>query len=109
MVTLGRDCTLSFGGGSVNATVRDATYSASARGIQFQPFGQRRIRTHTTGYSEQFEVVFTDDPGLWTALKEGTIVAVSGTGLTGNFVVMDVQRSEPLDDIVTHRVALESA
>jgi len=108
MLTLGKDCTLSFAGNDVTAIVRDAVYNSAAETIKFQPFGQRRFRNYSIGYSEEFEVVFVDDPNLWTTLRNGSVVACSGSAGSGDFVVLDVQRGEPLDDIVTFRVRLGS-
>ena len=66
------------------------------------------VRTIVKGWAEQtLELTCVDTPGV----TEGSVVTVSNTGANGHalssvkFVVTNVSRSEPLDDIVTFTVS----
>jgi len=66
------------------------------------------VRTIVRGWAEQtLELTCVDTPGV----TEGSVVTVSNTGANGHalssvkFVVTNVSRSEPLDDIVTFTVS----
>lgn len=67
------------------------------------------VRTIVKGWAEQtLELTCVDTPGV----TEGSVVTVSNTGANGHalssvkFLVTNVSRSEPLDDIVTFTVSL---
>ncbi len=66
------------------------------------------VRTIVEGWAEQtLELTCVDTPGV----TEGSVVTVSNTGSNGHalpsvkFLVTNVSRSEPLDDIVTFTVS----
>jgi hypothetical protein len=66
------------------------------------------VRTIVKGWAEQtLELTCVDTPGV----TEGSVVTVSNTGSNGHalpsvkFLVTNVSRSEPLDDIVTFTVS----
>jgi len=101
--TLGKDCTVSVGG-VANSNVRSVTWSSSAKELEVQPFGVARIGKYVVGYEGTVEVEFVDDPMLWSSLESGTTMNISGTGGGGSFVITNITRSEPLDDVVLVRV-----
>jgi hypothetical protein len=66
------------------------------------------VRTIVKGWAEQtLELTCVDTPGV----TEGSVVTASNTGSNGHalssvkFLVTNVSRSEPLDDIVTFTVS----
>lgn len=101
-VTLGKDCFISVGGAS--AAVRSVVWTETAKEIEVQPFGQMRTLRYVSGYEGSVEVEFLDDPNLWSSLEEGSPVSIVGDGGGGVFVITSIQRSEPLDDVVTFRI-----
>jgi hypothetical protein len=110
MLELGKDCSIAVGTWIANAIVRDVSWNSSAKSVEYQPFGQRKICTHTTGYTCSLEVTCTEDPGMQAAIASGETVSVtSGSGYSGVFKVVNVSRSEPLDGLVTATIQMEQA
>jgi hypothetical protein len=108
MIVLGKDCTIS-GGGIDNAVVRNVSVNSSAKEIDTQPFGQRVSYKYATGHETTLEVDLVEDPDLWTTLRSGEVVSVTGSAANGDFIVTGIARNEPLDDVVTVRVTLKQA
>lgn len=110
MFVLGKDCTISVGTYVANATVRDVNWNTSAKTIEFQPFGQRKVCTHAVGYSTSLELTCVEDPGMQSPLQNGEkVVVTSDSGYGGTFTITNVARSEPLDGLVTASIQLEQA
>lgn len=100
-VTLGRDCVIT---GFDNASVRSVTWSSSAKEVECQPFGGRAIVRHNCGYDCVVDIEMLQDGGAVNTLQSGATMSISGSGYSGQFVVTNVVRSEPLDDVVSIRV-----
>ena len=101
--TLGKDCTVSIGG-VTGTTVRSVSYSSSVKELEVQAFGGYKICHYPIGFDGTVEIEFVDDPGLWQTLENGTPIQISGSGLSGTFLITSINRSEPLDDVVTVRI-----
>lgn len=109
-LVLGKDCTITVGTFIANGIVKDVSWAGAAKKVEFQPFGQRAIYSHTCGYSLSADVTCNEDPGMQAVLISGAKVSVtSASGWSGTFVVTNVTRSEPLDGLVTATVSLELA
>jgi hypothetical protein len=110
MLQLGKDCAIAIGSLVANAIVRDVAWNSSAKSVEYQPFGQRKICTHTTGYTCSLEVTCVEDPGMQSPLASGESVTVtSSSGYSGAFKVVNVSRSEPLDGLVTATIQMEQS
>ena len=107
-VTLGKDCTFS-GGGILNSSVRETSLSFAAREIETSPFGVRAHFKYPIGYEAILEVEVVEDPDLYNALRNGTVIDVTSTAISGRFFIANISRNEPLDDIVTVKLTLKQS
>jgi hypothetical protein len=106
-IQLGRDCTIT---GVDNFAVRNVVWSSSAKEYEFQPFGLRPVYRFNCGYDATVDIdLVMDDGGPQAALQSGENIAISGSGYSGEWIVTNVVRSEPLDDVVSLRVTAKLA
>ncbi len=99
-VALGKDCTISVGGTALGA-VRSVTWVQSAKEVEVHPFGTKSVCKWSCGYEASVDIEFIEDPGYGGMLGTGETVSISGSGYSGTFVITNIARSEPLDDVVT--------
>jgi hypothetical protein len=104
-ITLGKDATLTVGGAI--ASVRNVTWTGSARTIDVEEFGVRAAAVYSTGYESSVSFEFNDSVDLsLTQLTLGTLVSVSGGqgGWSFNAVVVNVSETNPIDGVTTWQV-----
>jgi hypothetical protein len=106
-VTLGKDCTITGIGN--NTQVRSVSVSMSAKEVESHPFGQRGVYSRCIGHTTTVDIEFVDDPSVWSTLANGSLVTISASGASGSFVVTNITRNEPLDDVVTVNVTAKSS
>lgn len=99
-VELGKDCVISCGGMSLGS-VRSVTWVQSAKEIEVHPFGTRSVCKWSCGYEASVDIEFIQDPGYGGFLGSGQTVQIDGSGYSGVFVITNIARTEPLDDVVT--------
>lgn len=104
-ITLGKAATLTVGGAI--ASVRNVTWSGSARTIDVEEYGVRASAVYSTGYEAavSFEINDSADFDL-TRLTLGTLVSVSGGqgGWSFNGVVTSVSETNPIDGVTSWQV-----
>ena len=110
-ISLGRNCSLAFGGVAVPG-VRDVTIDTQANTIELEQFGIRVNYVYQTGYSFTITVETIDDTvadAAHTAQYSGAISAVTATGLPGDlyFVVTGVSDAQPLDGVRVFSIELK--
>jgi hypothetical protein len=97
-ITLGKDATLTVG--DVIASVRNVTWTATARTIEVEEFGVREQAVYSTGWAATVSFEINDDGDMdLDLLFDGTLVAVSGgeAGWSFNAVVTGITETNPLD------------
>jgi hypothetical protein len=102
-IVLGKDCVLT-GSHIENDYVRNVSYQQSAKTVEYQPFGQRAVCVHNAGYDCTIEVEMLKDTGAQAKLQTGDEITISGSGYSGSFVIVNVNRDEPLDGAVSVRI-----
>jgi len=110
-ISLGRNCSLAFGGTAVPG-VRDVTIDTQASTIEVDQFGSRVNSVYQTGYSFTMTVETIDDTvadAAHTAQYSGAISAVTATGLPAGlyFVVAGVSDAQPLDGVRVFSIELK--
>lgn len=102
-ISLGRTATLTVGG--VISSVRNVTWTGTARTIDVEEFGVRTSHVYSTGYEASVAFEFVDSSDLdITKLTLGTLVSVSGGAWSFDGVVTSVAESNPLDDVISWQV-----
>jgi hypothetical protein len=104
-ITLGKNATLTVGGSI--ASVRNVTWSGSARTIEVEEFGVRQQAVYSTGWAATVSFEINDSADLdLTKLTNGTLVAVSGGtgGWSFNAVVTSISETNPLDGATSYSV-----
>lgn len=104
-ITLGKDASLSVGG--VIASVRNVTWSGSARTIEVEEFGVRQAAAYPVSFEYAVAFEFNDDDDLnGLLLIDGTPVTVSGGQGAWSFpaVVTGITETDSLDGVVTYQV-----
>jgi hypothetical protein len=106
-ITLGKDCTVSFG--TTIASARNVTFSETARTIDINEFGVRYSSVYSTGYDATVSVELNDSAdadGLFTTLQNGDEVAISGGAGSWSFtaVVTGISESCPIDGVATFTI-----
>lgn len=104
-ITLGKNATLTVGGSI--SSVRNISWSASARTIDVEPFGQRRSAVYTTGYEYAVSFEFNDSADLdGSLLFEGDPINVSGGAGGWSFlgVITSINENDPIDGVATFSV-----
>jgi hypothetical protein len=104
-ITLGKDATLTVGGAITS--VRNVTWSGSARTIEVEEFGVRQQAVYSTGYAATVSFEINDSSNLdITKLTLGTLVAVSGGtgGWVFDAVVTSITETNPLDGVTSYSV-----
>lgn len=102
VVTLGKDCTITVGGvGSINNMVRSVSYAVTAKEIELHEFGSLYSATAICGHTLQVDMELVADPSLHGNVMSGEIVTITGSWASGNYVITNAQRQEPIDDVVT--------
>ena len=105
-ITLGKDCTLSIGGGAL-VGVRSVTAEESVTEQEFVPFGSRLSHVYPTAYGITVQIETIDDSyDFITALEAGSELNVVGTGFSFVGVVTSVSDSQPLDGPRTFNVTM---
>jgi hypothetical protein len=112
-ISLGKDCSLAFGGTAV-AGVRDVTIDTQASTIELERYGDRVNYVYHTGYSFTITVETIDDAvadAARTAQYSGAISAVTATGLPAGlyFVVAGVSDAQPLDGVRAFSIELKQS
>jgi hypothetical protein len=107
-ITLGKDCTISIGGGAVTG-VRNVTLTETARTIDINPFGSREASVYQTGYDCSVSVELNDSESLGSAFSNmhtGTPVGVSGGagGFSFMAVITGISESDPIDGVATFTI-----
>ena len=109
-IILGRACSISVGG-SLLTGVRSVTVSSTRSEIEVPVFGAGEtyiLPGHRTVTIEVETVVSEDYNKLLSAMGNiSTGVTVSGTHVSGTFLVTAISASEPLDDVVTYTATLK--
>jgi len=110
-ISLGKDCSLAFGGTAVPG-VRDVTIDSQAATIEVERYGDRVNYVYQTGYSFTITVETIDDTvadAAHTAQYSGAISAVTATGLPAGlyFVVAGVSDAQPLDGVRAFSIELK--
>jgi hypothetical protein len=101
-IGIGKDQTIS---GIVNTKVRSVTITSDGPQIDCTKRGDA-VRKYLTGFQDQtIEVECLEDPGL--TVGGATPIQVTAGHATGYFYVMSVNKTEPLDDVVTWKVSLK--
>lgn len=104
-ITLGKAATLTVGG--VIASVRNVTWTGTARTIEVEEYGVRASAVYPIGYeaSVSFEINDVTDLDI-TKLTLGTLVSVSGGtgGWTFSGVVTGITETNPLDGVTSWQV-----
>ena len=106
-ITLGSNCVIT--GVGLNAAVRSVTASVSAKEIECAPFGTRTVYAYAVGHLTTVDVELIDDPSLYANLRAGTAITITATGVSGRFIVTNITRNEPLDDVVTVNITAKSS
>jgi hypothetical protein len=102
-IALGRTATLTVGGAI--ASVRNVTWSGTARTIDVEEFGVRTAHVYSTGYEAAVSFDFVDSADLdITKLTLGTLLTVSGGAWSFNGVVTSITESQPIDDVISWQV-----
>ena len=106
-VTLGKDCSVSVGGTVTSA--RNVSFTSTAKTIDVDPYGARDFPVYSIGYDTTVVVEFNDSTsasGLWTNLKNGSLISVSGGAGSWSFdaVVTGISETDPLDGVATFSV-----
>jgi hypothetical protein len=104
-ITLGKDATLTVGGGITS--VRNVQWSASAVTIDVEPYGSRLRPVYSVGWAGSVSFEINDDSDLdIDLLVNGTEVAVSGGegGWSFEAVVTGISEMNPLDGVTTFQV-----
>lgn len=96
MPGLGKDFTVS---GIANA--RSASSSVSATTIDVTKFGDTEKKFRGGLAEMKIDVECVDDPGC----AAGDVVSITAGGLSGDFIVISVAESSPVDGIVTYSVS----
>lgn len=103
-ITLGKDCSISFGGTVTG--VRNVTLTESARTIEVNRFGSRYAGTYNTGYECTVSVELNNSTGLsdvFTKMHTGGTFTVSGGagGFTFLAVMTSITETDPIDGVAT--------
>ena len=109
-ISLGKDCYLTWDGAAVPG-VRDVTIDVQTESVQIRPFGSRTVGTYQTGYSITMAVETIDDTAAAaavTAAQTGAQVSVAANGWSFYAVISGVQDLQPLDDVRSWQVTLQS-
>ncbi len=106
-ITLGKDCTVSCGG--TVASARSVTFSGTARTIEIEEFGSREAAVYSVGWDASVSIEFNDSSdlgGAFDALKDGTLLTVSGGAGGWSFpaIVTSVSETDPIDGVATFTV-----
>ena len=104
-ITLGKEATLTVGGSI--ASVRNVTWTATARTIDVEEFGVREAQVYSTGWEASVSFEINDDADMdLDVLLDGTLVAVSGgeAGWSFNGVVTGITETNPIDGVTTWQV-----
>lgn len=113
-ISLGRNCSLAFGGVAVPG-VRDVTIDTQASTIEVDQFGSRVNAVYQTGYSFTMTVETIDDTvadDAHTAQYSGAVSLVTATGLPSGglyFVVTGVSDAQPLDGVRAFAIELKQS
>lgn len=96
--TLGKDCTIT---GVTNTNVRNVTATVEAAQVDKTTRGAA-ARKYLTGMKDAtIEIEMLDGaPAVGATLT----ISHANSGLSGDFVVTQVQRQEPLEDVVVYNV-----
>ena len=97
-ITLGKDATLTVG--DVIASVRNVTWTATARTIEIEEYGSREQAVYSTGWAATVSFEINDDGDMdLDLLLDGTLVAVTGgeAGWSFDAVVTGISETNPLD------------
>jgi len=109
-ISLGKDCYLTLDGSAV-AGVRDVTIDVQTESVQIRPFYARTVGTYQTGYSITMAVETIDDGAAAYAVglaQSGAQLSVAANGWSFYAVVVGVQESQPLDDVRSWQITLQS-
>ena len=103
-ITLGKDCSISFG--SISTGVRNVTLTESARTIEVNKFGSRYAGTYNTGYECTVSVELNNSTGIAGAFEKmhsGGTFTVSGGAAGFSFlaVMTSITETDPIDGVAT--------
>ena len=106
-ITLGKDATISVGGGMVG--VRDVTLTHTARTIDIEAYGLRLAEVYSTGYDASLSMELNDDTSLgslFSALQNGQPVVVSGGAGSWSFdaIISGISERASIDGVVTFQI-----
>lgn len=104
-ITLGKDATLTVGGAI--GSVRNVQWSASARTIDVEEYGQRQMAAYSIGWEASVSFEFLDGTDLDAEdFYDGALVAVSGGagGWSFNAIVTSISETNPIDGVTAYQV-----
>lgn len=103
-ITLGKDCTVAVGG--TISSARSVTFETSAKTIDLDQFASRIGAVYSTGWDATVSIEFNDSAdigSMFTALKNGTLVQISGGAASWAFdaVLTRISENDPIDGVAT--------
>jgi len=103
-ITLGKDCSINFGGQIASA--RNVTLTESARTIDVNAYGSRVAGVYSTGYDCMVSVELNDPEDLgdsFASMHTGTTFTVTGGAGSFSFlaVMTGISETDPLDGVAT--------
>lgn len=111
-ITLGKDCTVSFGGNIASA--RNVTFQVNAKTVEFQEFGMRESTALAIGWDASGSVEFNDASDLGqivSNLQNGDSFTLSGGagGWSFQAIPVSILEADSLDGVATFTVEFKLA